>query len=218
MAQRKVIDRTGERHGRLTVLWRAENKVEPSGAIRATWRCICDCGNGVTVTGHALAKGHTKSCGCLNKVKPIKHGKARSRIYRSWVTMIQRCTNPNNPVYERYGRRGITVCERWRSFENFYADMGDAPEGKTLDRIDNEGPYSPENCRWATPTEQQNNTRRNTLLTFQGRTMTLAEWGRATGFGKHVMLNRLTRGWTVEAILTTPVAKRSSRKRKGTDK
>ena len=211
MAQKKVIDRTGEKHGRLTVLWRAENKVEPSGSIRATWRCVCDCGNGITVTGHALSKGHTRSCGCLVKEKPIKHGKSRTRIYRNWVTMIQRCENAGNLIFLRYGARGVFVCERWKSFENFYADMGDPPNGMTLDRIDNDGPYSPENCRWATLTEQQNNRRVNTHITYQGRTATVAEWGRITGFGKGVVLRRLQVGWTVEAILTTPVAKRSRR-------
>ena len=213
MAQKKVIDRTGEKHGRLTVLWRAENKVEPSGSIRATWRCICDCGNGVTVTGHALAKGHTRSCGCLTKEKPIKHGMARTLIYRAWSVMVQRATNPDHPSYDRYGGRGITLCERWKSFENFYADMGDRPPDMSLDRIDNNGPYSPENCRWATREQQQNNRRVNTRLTYNGRTLTVAEWGRVTGYGKGPIVQRMQSGWPVEAILTTPVAKRSPRQR-----
>jgi hypothetical protein len=209
-----VKDRAGEKYGRLTVLLRAPNKVEPSGAVRAMWKCVCECGNSLTVSGHALSKGHTKSCGCLMKEKEPKHGMARTLAYRRWVSMVQRCTNPNNPRFKDYGGRGITVCDQWRDFSSFIADVGMPEPGKTLDRIDNDRGYEPGNVRWATLEEQQNNRRVNTRLTYQGQTLTVAEWGRVTGFGKSVIIRRLQNGWPVEHILNQPVAKRSTRKGK----
>ena len=204
-------DRTGERHSRLTVLWRAPNKVEPSGAVRAMWQCRCDCGNGVVVSGHALSKGTTRSCGCLVKEKPIKHGKATSRIYRVWWMMRQRCENPNFTSYASYGGRGISVCDQWRKFENFYADMGEPEPGMTLERIDNDRGYEPGNVRWASRLEQAQNTRTNVLHAFLGQTLTLAEWVRVSGLGKAAIVRRYQKGWTPERILTEPLARRAPR-------
>lgn len=209
-----VVDRTGERHGRLIVLARAENHVEPSGAIRARWRCLCDCGGVVVVTGKALSTGNTRSCGCLMREKEAKHGMAARPVYRSWATMIQRTTNPSNTQWESYGGRGITVCDEWRSFAAFYADMGERPDGATLDRVDNSKGYEPGNVRWASRLEQANNRRTNVHITFMGQTRTIAEWGRATGLGKAAVLRRLSKGWPVDRALTEPLNNTGKRRRK----
>lgn len=156
----KAIDLTGQLFGRLTVLKPTQRR--KSGCI--VWLCGCSCGNKCFVnTGH-LQKGNTKSCGCLARNLLIKrstvHKMAKTRIYKAWIGMIQRCENPNNQAYKRYGSRGIRVCERWHSFENFYADVGNRPEGMTLDRWpDNDGDYELSNFRWATPGQQALNRR-----------------------------------------------------------
>jgi hypothetical protein len=208
-----IKDREGQQYGRLTVLRRAENKVEPSGAVRAQWLCRCDCGNEVVVTGHALGKGHTKSCGCLNRENAPKHGMARTRVYRIWSAMRQRCSNPNHKHSGRYGGRGITVCDRWMAFENFYADMGDCPPGMTIERQDNDRGYEPANCRWATRREQANNRSDNVHITFDGQTHNLTEWGRITGLGKSTITQRFASGWPIKRILTEPLIPRSERTR-----
>jgi hypothetical protein len=148
------IDITGHRFGRLVAI----SHISFQG-----WLCRCDCGNETIVQGPNLRNGNSKSCGCLRVELAIsratKHGHAKkTATYSSWQAMIKRCTNPNTWSWKHYGGRGITVCDRWRySFENFLADMGEKPEGLTLDRINNELGYSPENCRWATPAEQFRN-------------------------------------------------------------
>ncbi len=203
-----VKDRIGQRIGRLLVIARAASKSERD-AIRACWLCQCDCGNTIVVTGASLNKGQqgkggTRSCGCLAKEKPIKHGRGNTKAYRSWHTMLQRCTNPNNPAYHRYGGRGISVCEEWRDFRNFYADMGNPSPLLTLDRIDNSAGYSKDNCRWATRSEQGNNRSTNVFITYLEKRLTLAQWAVETGLGKYCLSSRLNSGWTIEKALTTP--------------
>jgi hypothetical protein len=210
-----VIDRVGQRVGKLVVLERAANKVEKD-AIRACWLCECDCGNKVIVSSHSLSKGlkgegGTRSCGCLMKVKPIKHGLFDSRIYRIWAIMLQRCTNPKNSGYASYGGRGITVCEEWKDFKNFFADMGHAPEGRTLDRRDNSLGYSKENCGWATRKEQGNNRRSNTYITYNGQKKTLSQWASATGITTWCISGRLKSGWPIEKALTEPTKRYKTR-------
>lgn len=128
--------------------------------------------------------------------------------YRSWLGMRQRCFQPNNPAYPGYGGRGITVCPEWSDFAAFYRDMGPRPSPThSLDRIDNDGPYSRENCRWATKSEQARNRRSNRLLTLNGETMLQSDWAKRLGVEDRRLEHRLSLGWTVERVLTQPFRK-----------
>lgn len=154
----------GQKFNRLTVT-ALVREIDASGP-RFDWQCQCDCGEIIVTRARNVKSGHTMSCGCLNKERVSErhrtHGMSDKPIYLNWQTMIQRRENANNPHYHRYGGRGITVCDRWKSFEHFYADMGDPPTRKhSLDRQDNERGYSPDNCRWATARQQLLNTRRS---------------------------------------------------------
>lgn len=140
------------------------------------------------------------------------HGLHGTKIYGVWWTMLQRCTNPRSKSYVYYGARGIAVCERWQKFDNFYADMGPAPHGSMLERVDNDGPYSPANCRWATRLEQAQNRRNSRFLTAVGRTQTMAAWARELGVNPAAVLYRLTAGWSVKRAVTEPAPERPNAK------
>lgn len=144
----------------------------------------------------------------------VTHNGSYCPEYRIWIGMKVRCFQSKHPSYQRYGARGITVCDRWKdSFANFYADMGKRPsKNHSLDRIDNNGNYTPENCRWATREEQMRNTRHSTLLTYRGQTKTMAEWAEITGLKPATITTRYTKyGWSVEQTLSTPVLRVKNR-------
>ena len=147
---------TGQRFGRLTAIEPTEKRYD--GKI--VYHCLCDCGKQCFIRSSDLRKGHTRSCGCLVKDVNTTHGMTKTSIYSCWTHMIQRCENPQCAIYKYYGGRGIKVCDRWHKFENFYEDVGDPPEGMTLDRWpNNDGNYEPTNFRWASCQEQSNNQR-----------------------------------------------------------
>lgn len=200
-----TIAMVGMTFGDLTVMAAAGESSDGS----RLWSCRCSCGKTVICRGPLLRRGHTKSCGHLRAViaraKAWRHGKTRTPAYRSWAAMRYRCENPSSGSWPRYGGRGIAVCERWREFDNFYADMGDPQPGETLDRIDNNGHYEPGNVRWASKQAQSRNTRRNTYLTFNGQTRLLLEWAALLAIDPRTLRQRLRIGWTVEQALTTPL-------------
>ena len=200
----------GKRFGRLIIVERCGRRNKSGHGL---WRCKCDCGGEKIVTIYPLQDGTTKSCGCLQREAVIRHGESgvnRTPTYRSWQNMIARCTQPANPAFKHYRKRGITVCDHWRDYLNFKADMGERPEGLTLDRINNDGNYEPGNCRWATRQEQANNRITNLWFDYKGKAYTLADLARETGVSKETLRHRLVRNskqWTVEDAINTPVRK-----------
>lgn len=201
----RLIDRTGQRFGRLVVLERGP-KPQSKKDTNARWLCQCDCGKTSIVYGQDLKRGKVVSCGCWNAEKREKHGMSRTHVNGVWRQMLDRCRNPKNPSYSDYGGRGITVSESWQEFENFFADMGDRPKGYTIERIDNNAGYSKENCRWATYSEQLNNRRTSRMIEFNGKSQTIAEWSEETGINWHTLRQRIDRlGWPIErALMTLP--------------
>jgi len=198
------IELTGLKFGRLLVI----RSVRKADQARLFWECQCDCGKTVVICGQNLRIGMTQSCGCLQKERVLetcfKHGLSHTSIHNTWMSMKQRCEDDHCKAYPQYGGRGIKVCERWHEFNNFYADMGLPPQkGMTLDRFpNNDGNYEPGNVRWATKKEQANNRRSSHLLTFEGKTQTIAQWEDEVGHRRGVINNRLFRGWTTERAIT----------------
>lgn len=194
---RATKDKTGQRFGRLTVIGRDTAR---DGVF---WLCQCDCGKMTTaLTGH-LNAGMRVSCGCRLAESKRKHGLSHSPEYRAWENAKSRCRNPNNRKYSIYGGRGIQMCKRWLdSFENFYSDMGPRPSARySLDRIDGNKGYEPENCRWATLDEQNNNRSFNRLIGLRGERVTVAQASKMTGIPHATIISRLSRGWTEEEAL-----------------
>jgi len=192
----RVKDEIGNVYGKLTVLELAEIRVE------AIWLCRCDCGQLTKVAGSDLRKGGTKSCGCGRK---SQGGGYKTPEYTTWKEMKRRCYNPQFRWYHLYGGRGITICDRWRtSFVNFLADMGPRPFPEaTVERVDNDGNYAPENCRWASRLEQGQNTRKVRLLTHNGKTLSIRGWARELGIRHCIILWRLKHKWPIEKVLSS---------------
>lgn len=165
------------------------------------WVCECACGRVAHVRGSHLRDGSVKSCGCLRKGN-TKHGMAGTPTYQSWSNMKRRCYNSEHSKYERYGGRGIKVCGAWlSSFSNFYKDMGDRPDGKSLDRIDNDGHYIVDNCKWSTQAEQCRNKGNTIRLEYKGKVLTLKQWADITGIKYKTLHSRLMKGWSVSEVL-----------------
>lgn len=194
---------TGHVYHRLTVIDRAGSK---NG--NATWLCQCSCGNKCIVRGDHLRAGLSRSCGCLRIEENTTHGathrRGRTPTYRTWLGMRQRCQCTGDNGFSGYGAAGITVCERWQSFANFLADMGERPDGASIERIDNGQGYHPGNCRWASPREQMRNTRRTRVLTWRGRSLCLTDWAAHLGVSTGLLRRRLRNGWSVQKTLETP--------------
>lgn len=212
-------DLLGVRFEKLLVVERAANK--PDGT--AAWKCLCDCGEVREISGTSLRAGRNRSCGCASPrfttERTTTHGQSRTRTYRIWQGMRRRCSEAAKGKDRRlYFDRGIRVCERWEDFECFLSDMGHAPTGSSIDRKDGKGDYDPGNCRWATPQEQANNVRTNSLVTHAGRTQSVAMWATEVGIKANTLLYRLRRGMSpARAIQQRPVflstARAASRKK-----
>ncbi|SQC67333.1 hypothetical protein [Listeria fleischmannii] len=209
-----IRDLTGLRFDRLEVLCLASQ----DKYYNLYWLCKCDCGTEKVIGGSGLKSGATKSCGCLNKELSRKrkvnltHGYSnKERLYWTWKGMKARCYNTNNTRYQHYGGKGVIVCDAWRydyqnfrrwALDNYYED------DLTIDRIDNNGDYCPENCRWATSKEQANNQSRNRILKYKDKTMTMSQWADYLDITYGTMNSRIQRKWSMERIVNTPIRKR----------
>lgn len=198
----------GRTFGRLFVFADGEPYITPKGKRSGRSWCQCSCGNTPTLVHNGSLKGGlSKGCGhCSHET----HGHAKrggiSRTFVSWASMIQRCTNLNHAQFKDWGGRGIIVCERWMTFENFLTDMGECPPRLTIDRWpDKNGNYEPGNCRWATRKQQQRNMRSNVIFTIEGITACMSELAERFGLSRHTVKGRLRLGWTPEKAFTTPV-------------
>lgn len=201
------IDLTDKRFGRLTVINFSFNK-----SRKSYWKCKCDCGNIKIVEEYKLKSGHTKSCGCLSKENlkklmknSIKHNLTDTRIYRTWQNMKNRCYNKKVKSYKNYGGRGIKVCEEWKNnFMSFYnwAINNGYKEDLTIDRINNNGNYEPNNCRWITKEEQANNKRNNHFLTYQNQTLTINQWSKKLNIPRETIKTRINNNLEINKILS----------------
>ena len=205
------LDLSGEKFGKLTA-------IAPAGYAKngkTLWLCRCDCGKLATVKTNELRTGGTKSCGCLVKevlsVMHRTHGMSGDRIYRIWRLMKNRCTNSRSPDYPHYGGRGITVCDEWRnSFEAFrdWALANGYADNLSIDRIDVNGNYCPENCRWATQVQQCENRTNNNLITCDGETLPVKVWAKRLSISADVLYSRKRHGWSDEMTIKTPVIRK----------
>lgn len=200
-----------QRFGRLTA-------IEPATSLngKTRWRCVCDCGNEKVIRASDLRSGRINSCGCLRRevtsMRARNHGLStdaygnKPRLYRIWKQMRQRCLNPNDTAYPRYGGRGVTICPEWSDYKSFHdwAVANGYEDRLSIDRRDNDGDYNPTNCRWADNYQQGRNKRNNLCVTHQEETRTVAEWADILGIPMRTLKSRLRLGWSVEDALSTP--------------
>jgi hypothetical protein len=204
----KPIDLKGQRFGKWTIIEKAESP--PGYGHLQFWLCRCDCGTEQVRKGaqmrYAEKKGAQQAC---MRCAATKHGLSDTPEFNAWNQMHDRCRRQNHPAFMHYGGRGISVCERWSDFANFLADMGERPTPKhSLDRIDNNGNYSPDNCRWALPRTQTRNQSTTVMLAHDGRTQCIMDWANELGVSHAVIWQRInTLKWTVAEALNTPIGK-----------
>lgn len=207
------IDMTGMKYGRLTAI----KRVESSKHNQTMWLFRCECGNEIITTGYAVRSGHTTSCGCYQSEMTAhlkySHGMARTRIYKIYQHMKERCYKETAKSYHRYGGRGIRICELWlgeNGFDNFYdwALQNGYSDELMIDRIDNDGNYEPSNCRWVNAIVQANNRRNNRYVTYNGKTQTISEWSKETGISGATIRARLKKGCSVGEALYTPTKRK----------
>ena len=190
-----TMDLAGQRFGRLVALERIDKK---------RWRSACDCGGEAASSTQNLVSGKARSCGCLNReisaVTSRRHGGHGTRAYQVWDAMLQRTTNPKTKQFSDYGGRGISVCAVWLDFANFLADMGQPPDGYSLERTNNDLGYCKDNCEWATRTAQQRNRRVNRMISYNGEVKCLAEWAEQFSLTSKVITGRLNAGWSMDEV------------------
>lgn len=208
-------DLTGQRFGRLTVLRLYNRRQQPCGKHYYTWWCKCDCGNEKEAPGRSLKNGHVQSCGCLHRevagCSARTHGGSKTRLYKVWVGIKCRCYEENNPAYKHYGERGVSMCDEWRTdftaFRDWALSNGYA-DNLTIERIDNNGNYSPENCCWIPQTEQPKNRRNCHFITYNGETKTLSDWSRELHIARRSLRDKEKQlgdgALAIESVLNSP--------------
>lgn len=199
---RLKIDLTGQRFGKLLVIEKSKERTKLGAVL---WNCQCKCGNSRLAIAGNLRCGTATSCGCESYSTRKSHGMTNTRTFKSWDSMKQRCLNHNAPDFSRYGGRGIKICESWlNSFAEFLSDMGERPDATTLDRIDVNGNYEPNNCQWATRSKQQRNKTTSFLIEWNGIIKCAADWAEEVGISSKIICGCINAGWTPQDALTKP--------------
>lgn len=206
----KALDLIGKKFNRLLVVKKAGRK-----NYKVMWECVCDCGNTTFVNTFYLINNKIRSCGCLHREQLIErnttHNQRHTKLYETWKRMRDRCNRPNATQYKDYGGRGIKVCDEWdKNFQSFYnwAYQNGYNEDLTIDRIDNNKGYSPDNCRWATYKEQMRNKRTNHIITYKNQSKCISEWCEELNLSYSAVFGRLRRGWSIEKTFETPTIKK----------
>lgn len=208
----KLINLTGMKFGKLTVVRRGDSHTTASGQRVTMWECKCECGNSLVVSASNLRTGHSKSCGCGNLARHYVHGDCADgkvdRLYSIWSQMVRRCYDERCDKYSLYGARGISVCDEWKddyvAFRE-WANLNGYEKRLSIDRIDVNGNYTPANCRWATQKTQSNNTRRNVFIEYNGEKKTLSEWAEFAGIPYKTFYYRMRKGWEIDRAINTPL-------------
>ena len=199
---RKRVELIGQKFGKLLVFEKSKERTK-NGAV--LWLCSCECGNTRLAIAGNLLVGTATSCGCESYETRKLHGMTKTKTFKSWESMKQRCLNTNAPDYPSYGGRGISICRSWViSFNNFLEDMGERPENMTLDRKNVNGNYEPINCRWATRSEQQRNKTNSLLIEWEGITQGAADWADLVQLPSKIICERIRSGWSPKEALTKP--------------